>query len=116
MRRRRLSNDRARTFNDRAAWIRPLIIVLDNGGYGTERKLHEGEWAFNNIANWNYSKLPEVYRGGLGYQIRTEGEFDVALRKAWDDRNAPSILQVLIDKDDHSRTLRRLAERLSHKI
>lgn len=90
----------------------PVIIVLDNGGYGTERKLHAGDWAFNNIPSWNYSKLPEVLGGGTGYEIRTEGEFDAALQTAWKDRDEPSILHVFISQDDHSQTLRRLAERL----
>lgn len=94
----------------------PVIIVLDNGGYGTERKLHEGEWTFNDIHPWNYDKLPEVYGGGTGYLVRTEGEFDVALQTAWDDRDAPSILQVRIAENDHSRTLHRLAERMSHTV
>lgn len=94
----------------------PVIIVLDNGGYGTERKLHAGEWNFNNIHPWNYSKLPEIYGGGTGYQVRTEGEFDAALTKAWDDRSGPSILQVFIDQADHSRTLNRLAEKMSEIV
>ena len=94
----------------------PVIIVLDNGGYGTERKLHAGEWKFNDIHSWNYSKLPEIYGGGTGYKVRTEGEFDAALQKAWDDREAPSILQVSIDESDHSRTLKRLAERMSETV
>lgn len=94
----------------------PVIIVLDNGGYGTERKLHEGEWKFNNIHSWNYSKLPEIYGGGTGYQVHTEGDFDRSLQTAWDDRQAPSILQVFIDQEDHSRTLRRLAEQMSETV
>ncbi len=94
----------------------PVIIVLDNGGYGTERKLHAGEWKFNDIHAWNYSKLPEVYGSGTGYQIRTEGEFDTALRRAWDDRQAPSVLQVFIRQDDHSQTLTRLAQRMSQHV
>ena len=90
----------------------PVIIVMDNGGYGTERRLHAGDWKFNDIPAWNYSKLPEVYGGGTGYEIRTEGEFDAALQAAWNDRSAASILQVFISQDDHSQTLHRLAERL----
>ena len=94
----------------------PVIIVLDNGGYGTERKLHEGEWKFNDIQRWQYSKLPEVYGGGKGYEIRTEGEFDKHLSQAWDDRSGPSVLHVHIDGDDHSRALHRLAERMSKTV
>ena len=63
----------------------PIIIVLDNGGYGTERLLHPGEFEFNEIHPWRYHKLPEVLGGGRGYEVRTEGEFDHALRCAWSD-------------------------------
>ena len=53
-----------------------VVIVLDNGGYGTERLLHPGDWKFNDIQPWQYHRLPEVLGGGKGYLIRTEGEFD----------------------------------------
>ncbi len=55
-----------------------IVIVLDNGGYGTERFLHH-DCDFNDIHPWQYSKLPEVLGGGTGYEIRTEDEFDAAL-------------------------------------
>ena len=42
----------------------PILIVLDNHGYGTERYLQEGEWKYNEIHPWNYHKLPAVYGGG----------------------------------------------------
>ena len=56
---------------------RPVIIVLDNKGYGTERFLHPGD--YNDIHPWKYHKLTEVFGGGTGYEVRTEGEFDRAL-------------------------------------
>ena len=71
----------------------PIVIVLDNKGYGTERFLHPAT-DFNDIHPWNYHKLPEVLGGGTGYEVRTEGEFDAALRKAWDDRRSMSLIQV----------------------
>ncbi len=94
----------------------PVIIVLDNAGYGTERKLHAGDWKFNEIQRWHYSRLTDVYGGGTGYEIRTEGEFDAALRRAWDDRSGPSLLHVHLDPNDYSRALLRLAERLGQRI
>ncbi|MFC1759593.1 alpha-keto acid decarboxylase family protein [Planctomycetota bacterium] len=94
----------------------PVIIILNNGGYGTERKLHEGEWEFNNIHSWNYHLLPQIYGGGTGYEISTEDEFDSALTTAWDDRSGPSILHVHIAKNDHSPPLNRLAERMASRI
>ena len=31
----------------------PIVIVLDNHGYGTERMLQPGAWAYNEIHPWN---------------------------------------------------------------
>ena len=90
-----------------------ICIVLDNKGYGTERFLHPGD--FNEINPWQYHRLPEVYGGGRGYEVRTEGEFDTALRQAWDDRGV-SLIQVHLDVADKSQALGRLAERLSKKV
>lgn len=92
----------------------PIVIVLDNKGYGTERFLHPGD--FNDIQPWNYSKLPEVLGGGTGYEVRTEGEFDQALNKALADKSGMSLIQVHLAEDDVSNALARLAENLSQKV
>ena len=94
----------------------PIIIVLDNGGYGTERILHPGEWEYNEIHSWNYSQLPTVLRGGRGYEVRTEGEFDAAIRSAWDDRDQMTLIHVHLSRLDASPPLRRLAERMGQRI
>jgi indolepyruvate decarboxylase len=94
----------------------PIVIVQDNGGYGTERFLHAGEWAYNDIQRWRYHKLPELLGGGRGYEVRTEGDFDRALTEAWSDRTQPSLIQVHLDRKDASNALHRLADRLSKKI
>ncbi|PQO46212.1 alpha-keto acid decarboxylase family protein [Blastopirellula marina] len=94
----------------------PVIIVLDNHGYGTERWLHEGTWQYNEIHPWAYSKLPEFLRGGTGYEVSTEQEFHEALHKAWDDREGMSIIHVHLPENDASPTLRRLGERLGARV
>ena len=96
--------------------LAPIIIILDNGGYGTERILHPGEWEYNEIRRWKYAKLPEVLGGGVGYEVRTEGEFNEALETAWANRREPSIIQVHIAVNDCSIALQRLAERLGQRI
>lgn len=93
-----------------------IVIVLDNKGYGTERFLHEGEHAYNEIHPWNYCKLPEVLGRGKGYEVRTEGEFDAALGKAWADTSEFSLIQVHLSKADCSLALERLAEKLSKRV
>lgn len=94
----------------------PVIIVLDNHGYGTERWLHPGDWKYNEIHAWSYSKLPEVLRGGKGYEVSTEKEFHAALHQAWDDRDAMSIIHVHLPEDDASPTLHRLSHRLGANV
>ncbi len=93
-----------------------IIIVLDNGGYGTERFLHPGRFEFNDIQPWAYHKLPQVYGGGTGYEVRTEGDFDAALRRAWADTDGLSLIQVYLDRADHSTALERLTEKLSKRV
>ena len=92
----------------------PIVIVLDNKGYGTERLLHPGD--FNEINPWKYHKLPEVLGGGVGHEVRTEGEFDAVLRIAWADASQMHIIQVHLPLDDRSKALDRLAEKLSKKV
>jgi len=94
----------------------PIIIVLDNGGYGTERLLHPGNHSFNDIQPWRYHRLPEVLGGGRGYDVRTEGEFDAALRAAWDDRSGMSLIQVHLDPNDCSEALERLGRGLRARV
>lgn len=94
----------------------PIIFVLDNGGYGTERFLHPGEWPYNEIHGWNYDKLPEVLGGGKGYRVRTEQELADAVEMAWNDSEGLSLVHIELDRADHSRTLGRMAERLRDRV
>jgi indolepyruvate decarboxylase len=93
-----------------------IVIVLNNRGYGTERLLHPGEFKFNDIAPWQYDKLPAVLGGGTGYEVRTEGEFDAALNAAWDDRSGPSIIHVRLDVNDASPALQRLGAMMQKTV
>ena len=94
----------------------PIVIVLDNAGYGTERVLHPGEWEYNEIHSWAYSRLTEVYGGGKGYEVHTEGELFAAMEQAWEDTSGLSLIHVHIARDDCSPTLARMAERLSKRV
>jgi len=93
-----------------------IVIVLDNGGYGTERFLHPGTFKFNDVQPWAYHKLPEVYGGGTGYEVWTEGQFDAALKSALADTSGPSLIQAHLKEGDHSHALARLTEKLSKRI
>jgi indolepyruvate decarboxylase len=60
--------------------LNPIIIVLNNDGYGTMRQLREGE--FSAITQWNYAKVCELVGGGQSFIVSTKGEFDKALSAA----------------------------------
>jgi indolepyruvate decarboxylase len=96
--------------------FQPVVIVLDNCGYGTERCLLAGKHAFNDVQPWRYHKLPELLGGGTGYEVRSEGEFDRSLRQALADRSGFSLIHVHLDPQDASPALERLAKRLSAKV
>jgi len=94
--------------------LNPIVILLDNKGYGTERFLHPGD--FNDIHPWAYHRLPEVLCGGTGYEVRTEGDFDKALTSALADKSAMSLIQVHLSETDTSKALDRLAKKLSQRV
>lgn len=94
--------------------LNPIILVLNNAGYGTERHIHNGP--YNDILPWEYAKIPEVLGGGRGFVARTEDELDSALLTAKADSGHINIIDAHLDPLDRSPALERLAERLSKKI
>jgi indolepyruvate decarboxylase len=92
----------------------PIVLVMNNKGYTTERFLQEGP--FNDIPNWNYHRLPDLLGGGWGFEVHTEGDLDKALRAALENHDSFSLLNIHLDPLDISPALERLAKRLSKKI
>jgi indolepyruvate decarboxylase len=92
--------------------LNPIIFVLNNEGYSTERLLLDG--VFNNIRNWNYHKATELMGGGLGAIVKTEEELDTAVQNALAS-NSLYIINVTLDPSDTSPALRRMCERLMPK-
>ncbi|HVZ14499.1 MAG TPA: thiamine pyrophosphate-dependent enzyme, partial [Bauldia sp.] len=92
----------------------PIVIVLDNDGYGTERPMLDG--AFNDVQRWNYARLPEVLGGGVGIKVATETEMEAALAKARANTASFTIIQVTLDRNDHSPALLRLTQTLAERV
>ena len=92
----------------------PIVCVLNNKGYGTERFLQEGP--FNDIPNWDYHRLPDLIGGGWGFEVHTEGDLDQALRAALANKESFSLLNIHLEKTDVSPALLRLAQTLSKRI
>ena len=91
---------------------KPVVIVLNNHGYTIERILSDNpDDKFNNIIQWNYSKLPEVFEGNVWTaQAKTDKEFNNVLKESetkdkmcyieifTEDMDIPSITKKTIAK------------------
>lgn len=94
--------------------LNPIVVVLNNHGYTTERFLLEG--SFNDVHDWAYHRVPEVLGAGLGLEIRTAAELDAGLRTALANTQSFSLLNVHLDPYDRSPALERLTNRLSKLV
>ena len=90
--------------------VAPIVLVLDNHGYGAERSIHDGE--FNDIAQWDYAAVGAVV-GAVGLKATTPAELDDALARAREDRDTAYIIEVDLDKMDVPRGLKALGEGLA---
>lgn len=88
----------------------PIVFVLNNHGYGTERLIIEGE--YNDIQEWNYSALPQVIGGGIGIRVQTEEDLEKALTQALSNRGSCYIIEVLLGKLDFSPAMQRFSKQL----
>ena len=94
--------------------LNPIILVLNNHGYTTERFILEGP--FNNIAEWHYENLTALLGGGFGCLVRTKREFEAAWQKALANRRSFSLISIDLDQLDCSPSLLRLGKRIAAKL
>jgi len=84
-----------------------IVIVLNNRGYGTERVMIDGK--FNDVHNWNYTLFPELLGSGIGIKVTHADELEGALKSAFREREKLHLIEILLDKNDFSDSLKRLS-------
>ena len=94
--------------------LNPIVLVLNNGGYGTERHLKDGP--FNDVLEWHYAQLPSLLGAGRAWEVHTEGDLDRALEEAAANVDTFSLLDVHLGKFDRSPAMERLARQLSRHL
>jgi len=65
--------------------LKPVIFVLNNGGYLVERALEKNpDWVYNDLAPWNYHALPSALgcKDWFTTKVATLGQLDAALVRA----------------------------------
>jgi len=94
--------------------LNPVVIVLNNSGYGTERHMQDGP--YNDVWPWEYSRIPEILGAGRGWIVRTEQELDSALGEAATHSDSFCLLDIRLSPLDRSPALDRLAARLAKRL
>jgi TPP-dependent 2-oxoacid decarboxylase len=94
--------------------LNPVVVVLNNNGYGTERHMQDGP--YNDLWPWQYFRLPEILGAGRGFLIQTEEDLDRALCVAQDYTQGFCLLDARLAPLDRSPALDRLASRLAKQI
>ncbi len=93
--------------------VNPVVIVLDNAGYGTQRPIMEGP--FNDIPALQSEHLPAVLGLGKAWRVQTEREFDEALRSAVAGEEL-MIIHACLVAGDRSPGLARLGAALARRV
>jgi TPP-dependent 2-oxoacid decarboxylase len=94
--------------------LNPVVVVLNNNGYGTERHMQDGP--YNDVWPWEYSRIPEVLGAGRGFLVETEEQLERALTEAQSWRKSYCLIDVRLDPLDRSPALDRLAARLARRL
>jgi len=94
--------------------LNPIVVVLNNRGYGTERHMQDG--AYNDVYPWQFSRLPQILDTGRGFIVRTENELDAALTAAQQHTQSFCLIEVMLEPLDRSPALDRLATRLAKRL
>ena len=66
---------------------KPIIFLINNGGYTIERTILGKTSRYNDVANWAYADLPKVFRPDTtakSFVVKTPGELQEALKTPHD--------------------------------
>jgi indolepyruvate decarboxylase len=90
--------------------LRPIVLILNNDGYGTMRRIRDGR--FNIITRWNYGQICDLVGGGSASIARTKGELDGVIRRAMGS-NEVCVIDVRVPRDDMSPQLFNMSSELA---
>jgi indolepyruvate decarboxylase len=90
--------------------LNPIILVFNNDGYGTMRKIRDGR--FNVITRWDYGKICALVGGGETSVAVTKGQLDGAIRSALGSRDV-CVIDVHIPPNDMSPQLENMSSELA---
>lgn len=93
--------------------VNPIIVIVDNKGYGTQRPMMDGP--FNDIPLLRSERLPEAFGTGKGVLCETEESLQAALHEAT-AHDRLTIIRASVPSGKYSPALVRLTDALKKKI
>ncbi|MGW6740742.1 alpha-keto acid decarboxylase family protein [Streptomyces sp. NPDC055025] len=95
--------------------LTPVIVLVNNAGYTVERAIHGPEAAYNDIARWDWQRLPAVLgvRDALCLSADTPAGLDRALAAADEATDRLVLLEVHTGTHDAPGLLRDIAAGMS---
>lgn len=94
--------------------IPALVVVLDNGGYGTERPMLDGP--FNDVQPVDHVSLALAYGFKAARRVQGEVDLDLALTQLLANSDGPSLISVELQQGDVSDVLRNLTAALAKRV
>jgi indolepyruvate decarboxylase len=86
----------------------PVVVVFNNASWEMLRAF-EPDANFNSLGTWDFASMA-AGMGGDGHLVRTCGELDRALTRAWAARGRFQLIDVRIAQGERSPTLSRFVE------
>jgi len=80
--------------------IGATVLLFNNDGFGMQRIFVDGP--FNDVAHWDYSKIPDLVGGGVFYQVDSPEALVLAMEAARNRPDEPTLVEVLLPKGDLS--------------
>ncbi|PYI13902.1 pyruvate decarboxylase [Aspergillus japonicus CBS 114.51] len=97
--------------------LTPIIFVICNNGYTVERLIHGWHESYNDVQDWKYRKLLEVFGAERGsyqtYQIRTKEELAALLQNpAFHNGRMLRFVELHMDQNDAPSELKTLTRQI----
>lgn len=92
--------------------LNPIVVVLNNQGLLTERLFKDGP--YNDVADWNYHKYPDIIGFGNGVKVTTECELEKAMEAALASKSL-FVINAVVDKHDATHAVKRVMGHLAKK-
>ncbi|QDY42599.1 alpha-keto acid decarboxylase family protein [Candidatus Pantoea soli] len=97
--------------------LQPLIFLLNNEGYTVERAIHGAEQRYNDIAQWNWTALPQamsLHSRAQSWRISETAQLEAVLARLSAQR-CLSLVEVVMDKQDLPPLLRKVTAALHQR-